>query len=204
MYSIGLFQASGASVGAGAEYRGILLGLRKARALGATRIVIKSDSQLIAGHVDKTFQARHTHLAKYLEEIRKTEALFKGISIRSIPRADNQLADILAKAAAEALDVPKGAFYEELVNPSIHQPPYAELFCIPITNWRSPILDFLQNNSSPLEGPELQRRQGPGIISLSTECCIKLESVLLYSDTSHNLKAKIYFGKSMKACAVSI
>ena len=39
-----------------AEYKAVLLGLWKARALGAARVIIRIDSQIFAGHIDKSFQ----------------------------------------------------------------------------------------------------------------------------------------------------
>jgi ribonuclease HI len=38
-----------------AEYEAILLGLRKAKALGIRRLLIRTDSKLVAGHIDKSF-----------------------------------------------------------------------------------------------------------------------------------------------------
>ena len=40
------------------EYEALLLVLRKAKALGAKRILIKSDSRLVVGHFDRSFMAR--------------------------------------------------------------------------------------------------------------------------------------------------
>ena len=40
------------------EYEALLLGLRKAKTLGAKRMIVKSDSRLMAGHFDKTFTTR--------------------------------------------------------------------------------------------------------------------------------------------------
>jgi ribonuclease HI len=37
-----------------AEYEVVLLGLRKAKAMGIQRLVIKIDSQIVAGHIEKT------------------------------------------------------------------------------------------------------------------------------------------------------
>jgi ribonuclease HI len=42
-----------------AEYEGLLLGLRKARALGVRRLSVKSDSELITGHMDKCYKSQH-------------------------------------------------------------------------------------------------------------------------------------------------
>jgi hypothetical protein len=40
-----------------AEYEALLLGLRKLRAMGIRRAILKTDSQVIAGHVDKSSRA---------------------------------------------------------------------------------------------------------------------------------------------------
>lgn len=52
-----------------AKYEAILLGLCKAKVLGAQRIVVKSDSHLMAGHIDKSFQAQDPEMARYLAAV---------------------------------------------------------------------------------------------------------------------------------------
>jgi hypothetical protein len=49
-----------------AEYEGLLLALRKARAVGARRLVILTDSELVAGHIGKTYKAKKPDMMKYL------------------------------------------------------------------------------------------------------------------------------------------
>jgi len=53
-----------------AEYEGLLLGLRKARALGARRLTIRSDSDLIIGQINKSNRVLKPELAKYLAAVR--------------------------------------------------------------------------------------------------------------------------------------
>jgi ribonuclease HI len=50
-----------------AEYEGLLLALRKARAVGARRLVILTDSKLVAGHIRKTYKAKKPDMMKYLQ-----------------------------------------------------------------------------------------------------------------------------------------
>jgi ribonuclease HI len=50
-----------------AKYEALLLGLRKLRAMGIRRAVLKSDSQVITGQVDKCSKARDLKLEKYLD-----------------------------------------------------------------------------------------------------------------------------------------
>jgi ribonuclease HI len=83
-----------------AEYEALLLGIRKLKAMGIRRAILKSDSQVIFGHVDKSSKARDLKLEKYLDTIRRMEASFEGFSIKNIPRGENEHADLLAKSAA--------------------------------------------------------------------------------------------------------
>ena len=83
-----------------AEYEGLLLGLRKARTLGARRLSIRSDSELISGQINKSNRALKPELAKYLAAVRSMEKYILGFSIRSFSRTKNKQADQLAKAAA--------------------------------------------------------------------------------------------------------
>jgi hypothetical protein len=52
-----------------AEYEGLLLALRKARAVGARRLVILTDSELVAWHIGKTYKAKKPDMMKYLQAV---------------------------------------------------------------------------------------------------------------------------------------
>jgi hypothetical protein len=52
-----------------AEYEALLLGLRKLRAMGIRRAILKTNSQVISGHVDKSSKARDPKLEKYLDTV---------------------------------------------------------------------------------------------------------------------------------------
>jgi ribonuclease HI len=80
-----------------AEYKALLLGLRKLKAMGIRRAVLKTDSQVISGHVDKSCRARDPKLEKYLDIVRRLEASFEGFSVKSIPRGENEHTDLLAE-----------------------------------------------------------------------------------------------------------
>jgi ribonuclease HI len=47
-----------------AEYEALLLGLQKLKEMGIRRAILKSDSQVILGHVDKSSKARDPKLEK--------------------------------------------------------------------------------------------------------------------------------------------
>ena len=97
-----------------AEYEGLILGLNKAKALGAKTLLAKIDSQVIAGQVEKEYMAQEPELVKYLATVRALEQMFQGFTLQYILRAENAEANELVKAAANNLPIPNGAFYQVL------------------------------------------------------------------------------------------
>ena len=85
-----------------AEYRGLLLGLARAKALGATDVEVVNDSELIAKQVNGDYKVKHAAMRPlYLEAIETLRA-FDAWSIRSVPRAQNADADALVNQALDA------------------------------------------------------------------------------------------------------
>jgi ribonuclease HI len=93
-----------------AEYEGLILGLNKAKALGQKNFIIKTNSKVIAGQVEKQYTAREPELRKYLEVVRALERRFQGFTLKHIPRVENIDVDELAKAAANNLPLPTDTF----------------------------------------------------------------------------------------------
>jgi ribonuclease HI len=103
-----------------AEYEAILLGLRKTRAMGIQILIIKTDSQVVAGHIEKDYNARDQELAKYLQFLREQEKYFEGFIVKNISRTENLDADKLAKAAAQNISLPQDVFFQVLTQASIN------------------------------------------------------------------------------------
>jgi ribonuclease HI len=59
------------------EYEALLLGLRKLKAMGIRRAILKPDPQVISGHVDKSSKARDLKLEKYLDMCLKDGSLLR-------------------------------------------------------------------------------------------------------------------------------
>jgi ribonuclease HI len=131
-----------------AEYEALLLGLRKLRAMGIRRSILKTDSQVISGHVDKSSKARDPKLERYLDTVRRLEASFEGFSVKNIPRGENEHADLLAKSAAQGLPLPSEVFFETIKAPSVELMERAVLTISPkhSEDWRTEIISFLQGN----------------------------------------------------------
>jgi ribonuclease HI len=130
------------------EYEALLLGLQKLKAMGIRRAILKTDSQVISGHVDKSSKARDPKLEKYLDAVQRLEASFEGFSVKNIPRGDNEHADLLAKSAAQGLPLPSEVFFETIKAPSIELMERAVLTISPVhsEDWRTEIISFLQGN----------------------------------------------------------
>jgi ribonuclease HI len=114
------------------EYKALLLGLRKLKAMGIRRAVLKSDSQVITGHVNKSRRARDPKLEKYLDTVRRMEASFEGFSVKNILRGENEQVDLLAKSAAQGLPLPPEVFFETLRAPSVELMEQAVLTILPV------------------------------------------------------------------------
>jgi ribonuclease HI len=102
-----------------AEYEALLLGLQKLRAMGIRRTILKTDSQVISVHIDKSSKARDPKLEKYLDTVRRLEASFEGFSVKNISRGENEHVDLLAKSAAQGLSLLSKVFFETIKAPSV-------------------------------------------------------------------------------------
>jgi hypothetical protein len=142
-----------------AEYEAVILGLRKLRALGVTTCIIKIDSKVVAGQVEKEYSAKDLALMQYLTAIRSLERQFKGFTLQHVDRARNEEADALAKAAARGEALPSDVFYHVIGTPAVRSPEGLQITndteghrivnLIMTEDWRAPITLFLQGYYHP-------------------------------------------------------
>jgi ribonuclease HI len=85
-----------------AEYRGLLLGLERARALGATEVEVVNDSELVAKQVNGAYKVKHPDMRPLHARAAAALAGFDRWTVRSVPRAQNAAADALVNAALDA------------------------------------------------------------------------------------------------------
>jgi hypothetical protein len=116
--------------------------------MGIRRAILKTDSQVISGHVDNCSKARDPKLEKCLDAVQRLEASFEGFSVKNIPRGENKHAHLLAKSAAQGLPLSSEVFFETLKAPSIELMERAVLTISPVhsEDWRTEIISFLQGN----------------------------------------------------------
>lgn len=86
-----------------AEYRALLLGLRRARELGASAVELVNDSELVARQLTGAYRVKHPAMRRLHDQARAALADFDAWSIRTVPRAENARADALVNRALDAL-----------------------------------------------------------------------------------------------------
>jgi ribonuclease HI len=150
-----------------AEYEAIILGLRKLRALGVTTCIIKTDSKVVAGQVEKEYSAKDPALMQYLTAVRSLERQFKGFTLQHVDRARNVEDDALAKAAARGEALPSDVFYHVIGTPVVRSPEGLQITndteghhivnLIMTEDWRAPKTLFLQGYYHPSDVNDAKR-----------------------------------------------
>lgn len=84
-----------------AEYRALLLGLARARALGATEVELVNDSELIAKQVQGLYKVKHPAMRPLHQQALTALRDFDGWKVRTVPRAQNADADALVNVALD-------------------------------------------------------------------------------------------------------
>ena len=95
-------EAIGVATNNVAEYRGLLLGLRCARELGASEVEVVNDSELVAKQLNGVYKVKHRDMKPLHAAAMKALEGFDRWSIRSVPRAQNADADGLVNQALDA------------------------------------------------------------------------------------------------------
>ncbi|XP_060960791.1 uncharacterized protein LOC133031326 [Cannabis sativa] len=85
-----------------AKYEALIAGLRLAKTVGARRVEVYSDSQLVVNQVSGEYQTRRERMAAYVAIVRELLHEFTDYKVERIPREKNAHADCLAKLASDS------------------------------------------------------------------------------------------------------
>ena len=85
-----------------AEYAAVIRGLERARELGATDVLLRSDSQLLINQLNGHYRVKSSNLLPLHQRIRELAASFDSIEFEHVRRERNVEADRLANAGVEA------------------------------------------------------------------------------------------------------
>jgi ribonuclease HI len=91
-------ESIGVSTNNVAEYRAVLLGLVRARELGATEVALVNDSELVARQLTGVYRVKHEDMRTLHTQAMELLRGFQRWSITTVPRAQNAHADALVNA----------------------------------------------------------------------------------------------------------
>jgi ribonuclease HI len=88
-----------------AEYQAAVAGLEAALALGARRVSLRMDSELVVRQLEFKYKVRNARLQPFFNRLLELRRQFESFDVEAVPRAMNKRADQLAN---QALDRPEG------------------------------------------------------------------------------------------------
>jgi ribonuclease HI len=97
-----LFEALGRATNNVAEYRALLMALRRAQELDAQDVQILSDSKLLVEQINGNYRVKAEHLKPLVSEALRRAKGFRRFSIVHVRREQNRNADRLANLGADA------------------------------------------------------------------------------------------------------
>jgi ribonuclease HI len=139
-----------------AEYETVIVGLGFALELGADSVEVRSDSQVIVGHVRGEFEAKGEKMKKYLAKVQSMQTSFQKFCIKKIPREDNEKADHLARmVSTENTDYDENKKGIRILRHSSIFEEASDVSRISsieeVSDWRKEIISYLQNGILPSE-----------------------------------------------------
>ena len=84
-----------------AEYRAAIAALEAALGLGASRLELRLDSELVVRQLTGRYRVRNPRLAPLYGRLLDLRNRFQSVTFRNLPRAGNCLADALANQALD-------------------------------------------------------------------------------------------------------
>ncbi len=85
-----------------AEYTAAIRGLERAAELGATDVVLRSDSQLLINQLSGRYRVKSEHLIPLYRRLRDLARGFERVRFEHVPRERNTEADRLANEGVDA------------------------------------------------------------------------------------------------------
>nr|WP_143828061.1 ribonuclease HI family protein [Anaeromyxobacter sp. Fw109-5] len=84
-----------------AEYMGLILGLRRAKAMGIKELEVFADSELLVKQLAGDYAVKAEHLRPLHDEAQQLLKGFSWIQVRHIPREENGQADAMSNRAID-------------------------------------------------------------------------------------------------------
>ena len=138
----------------------------------ADQLEVSSDSQLVVKHIEDSYEARGEKMILYLKKVRELLKKFTRVQVKHVPRAENCLADALAKLATGLQeDLDRLILVEHLPEPSVSIDNGEVSHVMSEPSWMDPIWDYLVDGtlpSDPKEASKLRARSARFIFHRGT------------------------------------
>ncbi|XP_070669143.1 uncharacterized protein [Malus domestica] len=148
------FDGSARADGAGAGYQALIIGLQMVINMGITALEVFGDSKFIINQLLTKYEVRKNDLVPYFLLATQLLQEFETVTLKHVPRKENQMADALANLASsmtlkedEAADVP---VCQRWVTPLVIEMLLDDTNIISVLpfdveEWRQPLIDYLEH-----------------------------------------------------------
>ncbi|XP_056688741.1 uncharacterized protein [Spinacia oleracea] len=141
-----------------AEYEAAIAGIQMCLAADAKRVILTTDSQLVASQFSGEYEAKEPSMVKYLEKLRSVSAQLEKFSINLVPRAENTLADALSKLASSNVADLKRTVMMEVMNKRSTESEVIRVMAITTTSeWYDNIQTYIQTGALPADLAEAKK-----------------------------------------------
>ncbi|XP_061349744.1 uncharacterized protein LOC133294981 [Gastrolobium bilobum] len=136
----------------------MIAGLIQAKEMGARRLKVFSDSQLVTFQISSEYQTKGPLMCRYLEKVKELMESFEGVEVEHIRRAENARADILAKmASTKSPGNNRSVIQHNMPNPCIVMRISESAPEVAKETWTTPIVDYLAEGVLPCDRKEAQK-----------------------------------------------
>lgn len=142
-----------------AEYKSMIMGLRLAHELGAKKIKLRSDSQLVVGQVQEKYGEKNDRMRRYLTIMEREKSQFKHFVIQQVPRTKNEEVNRLVKLKSSVAEsMAPGVIVEHLPQSSIEAKEDKEVNVIGLEpGWAAEIPRYLKDLQLPKDRDEARK-----------------------------------------------
>ena len=139
-----------------AEYEALVAGLDLAKVVGAGKVIVHCDSQVITSQINGEYEWRSERIKKYLEEVKNWIDSLE-VKFVQIPREENECADRLAKVASAEFMVPSKQVLSFVQISSLIYDKANVQEVNSEKNWTTPLIAYLRT-SILLDGKDAARK----------------------------------------------
>lgn len=135
------------------------------KVLGANRVHIKSDSELVVSQITSEYQAKDEDMKGYLGRTRELVSQFSEVKVEMVPQIKMCEADNLSKMASFGATQSAGPITTEYIpTPSVNLPELVEVGSMTAeVPWMKPIIKYLKNGDLHSDKSETRRLRYKGV-----------------------------------------